>query len=96
VLLVHVSVHVDIQDLDKNMATSFLLPLPTQTHHPVTYSRAGTGTQAMTAPSLVESRRPEAKAIIDMSDENGTISCDTEGIPTPKLSKIVAGIVSRN
>jgi hypothetical protein len=66
-----------IQLYNQNHPTSFL-PLPTQTHHPVTYSQASTGIQAMTAPSLVESRRPEAKVIVDTSDEDGTISSDTE------------------
>lgn len=61
-----------IQLHNQNHPTSFL-PLPTHT-----YSQAGTGIQAMTAPSLVESRRPEAKVIVDTSGEDGTMFSDTE------------------
>jgi hypothetical protein len=50
--------------------------------------------QAMTAPSL--SRQPQAEDITDTSDEDRTISGDTERIPTPELDEIIKGIRSRN
>jgi hypothetical protein len=50
----------------------------------------------MSAPSLVESRWPEAEAIINASDEDGTVSGGTERMSTPELKETVAGTVSRN
>jgi hypothetical protein len=75
---------------------SLVLPPPSQTHHSVRHSHASMESQAMTAPSLVESRRPEAKTILDASDDDRSIAGDTVRIPTPELDEIVAGICSRN
>jgi len=50
----------------------------------------------MTTPGLVESRQPEAKAIIDTSDEEGSISGDIEEMDTEELKEIVARIISRD
>ena len=52
--------------------------------------------QSMTAPSLAEFGQPQAEDIIDTSDEDRTVSGDTERIPTPDLDEIVEGIRSRN
>jgi hypothetical protein len=49
--------------------------------------------QAMTASSLAESR---AGDIIDTSEDDRTISGDTERIPTPDMEEIIRGIRSRN
>ena len=50
----------------------------------------------MSAPSLVEFRWPEAEATINASDEDGTVSGDTERMSTPNLKETVTGTVSRN
>lgn len=47
----------------------------------------------MSAPSLVESRWPEAEIV---SHEDRTVSGDTERMPTPDLEETVAEIISRN
>jgi hypothetical protein len=50
----------------------------------------------MNAPSLAESRWPEAEVIISASDEDGTVSGDTERMSTQDLKETVTGTVSRN
>ena len=52
--------------------------------------------EAVTAPSLVESGQTQTEDIIDTSNEDRTVSGDTERIPTPDLDEIVKGIFSRN
>jgi hypothetical protein len=52
--------------------------------------------EAVIAPSLVESGQPQTEDIIDTSDEDRTVSSDTERIPTPDLDEIIEGIRSRN
>jgi hypothetical protein len=74
---------------------SVLTP-PSQTHPSVTYCQASMEIQSMTAPSLAEFGQPQAEDIIDTSDEDRTVSGDTERIPTPDLDKIIEGIRSRN
>jgi hypothetical protein len=65
--------------------TSLCSPLASQ-HPPVTHSRTSMRIKAMTTSSLIESRRSEAKATIDASDEDRTISGDTsERILAPDL-----------
>jgi hypothetical protein len=50
--------------------------------------------QAMTAPSLVESGQLQAEDIINTSDEDRTVSGDTEEYSD--LDEIVKGMFSRN
>jgi hypothetical protein len=73
--------------------TSLGLDASVLTHPPVAYCQAGMEIQAMTASSLVESGLSQAE---DTSNEDRTVSGDTERIPTPDLDEIVKGIRSRN